>query len=131
MELEKQLNVKPFNCIDCNYHTTKPSDWVKHVDSKKHERHGGKKESKCNKCDYKAFNHWNLKIHILSQHSTLEERIKSKYYCDSCDRVFFSQLYKDRHDNGKRHSLYVRAIELQKKVDEDYKLRHSNKDINI
>ena len=36
---------KPFNCIDCDYHTTKPSDWVKHVNSKKHERFGKKKKT--------------------------------------------------------------------------------------
>lgn len=38
-------------------------------------------------------NHWNLKMHKLTQHSTLEERTKSKYYCNICDLVFFSQLY--------------------------------------
>jgi hypothetical protein len=37
------------------------------------------------------------------------------YYCDICDFVFFSQLYKDKHINGKRHAIYVRAVELQKK----------------
>ena len=26
--------------------------------------------------------------------------------------------------NGKRHELYVKAVELQKKVDEDYKRRN-------
>lgn len=130
-ENEKKLNTKPFNCINCDYHTTKPSDWLKHVNSKKHERFGKKKENKCNECDYEAFNHWNLKLHILTQHSTLEERSKSKYYCDSCDIVFFSLLYKNKHINGKRHTLYIKALELQKKVDEDYKLRNYNKNIII
>ena len=125
MEKEKKIIVKPFNCIDCDYHTSKPSDWLKHVNSKKHERFGNKKENKCDKCEYEAFNHWNLKMHNLSSHSTKEERSKQKYYCDICDLVFFSQLYKDKHISGKRHALYIKAVELQKKVDDDYKQRNA------
>ena len=64
-------------------------------------------------------------MHKLTQHSTLEERTHSKYYCDICDLVFFSQLYKDKHISGKRHALYIKAVELQKKVDDDYKQRNA------
>lgn len=126
MENENAITEKKFNCISCGYSTNKPSDWIKHISSKKHERFGAKKENKCDKCDYEAFNHWNLKLHKLTQHSTIEERSKSKYYCDICDVVFFSQLYKDKHMDGIRHKNYIKALELQKKVNEEYNERQKN-----
>ena len=126
MEIENEIKPK-FNCITCDYNTNKPSDWIKHVNSKKHERLGKKLPTKCDQCDYNSLNHWNLKLHMLTQHSTIEVRSKSKYYCDVCDLVFFSELYKTKHLNGKRHLLFVKAIELQKKVDDEY----NNKIIKI
>lgn len=120
MEDNSKNNEKKFNCENCNYHTNKPSEWIKHVNSKKHLRFGKKKETKCYKCEYSALNQWNLKLHILSQHSTKEERSKSKYYCEVCDLVFFSSLYKDKHTNGKIHKNIVLAYELQKKVNAEF-----------
>ena len=49
--------------------------------TEKHKRNGNKKEILCNKCDYSGLTHWNLKLHKLSQHSTIEDRKNSKYYC--------------------------------------------------
>ena len=37
----------------------------------------------CKNCEYIANNHWNLKMHNLSSHTTKEERSKQKYYCDT------------------------------------------------
>ena len=57
--------------------------------TQKHLRNEKPKSSKCSMCNYEISSHWNLKLHILSQHSTIEERMTHKYYCKTCDFVFF------------------------------------------
>ena len=54
----------------------------------KNENSGIKKPRKCLKCNHVCFNHLNLKHHILTQHSTIEDRKKEQYYCEVCDTVF-------------------------------------------
>ena len=39
-----------YNCILCKYETSYPSEWIKHTKTKKHERLGKPKSSKCDKC---------------------------------------------------------------------------------
>jgi hypothetical protein len=53
--------------------------------------------------------HWNLKMHLLSIHSTLEERAQSKYYCKDCDKVFFCSVYMNTHNNGIHHKNMILA----------------------
>jgi hypothetical protein len=98
---------KKYNCTYCKYSTNTPSDWLKHIASKKHIRKGEKIIHKCTKCIYECRSLWNFKLHYLSQHATKEERSKSKYYCDICDQVFFSPLYLVKHNNGIRHKNIV------------------------
>ena len=111
-------NKKKFNCELCKYSTIKPSDWIKHIESLKHQRNGNKKPRRCDICNMEFFSHWNLKYHVLSHHSTLEDRMKQKYYCNDCDQVFFCSLYMDKHMNGKRHKNYSLAIKLDKELTE-------------
>ena len=61
--IEDKVKIYKFNCIDCNYHTDRPCDWIKHIESEKHERKGKKKTTKCDLCDYVGLTHWNLKLH--------------------------------------------------------------------
>ena len=92
-ELNDQVvNVQPnyiYNCELCDYHTNVKMNWALHELTEKHKRNGQKKPISCDKCNYVGLNHWNLKLHILTQHSTIEERKKAKYYCETCDQVFF------------------------------------------
>jgi hypothetical protein len=94
---------KKYICECCKYYCNTPSDWLKHLGSKKHMRKGEQINHKCTLCDYETSSMWNYKLHQLSQHSTKEERAKSKYYCELCDQVFFSPLYMDKHMKGIRH----------------------------
>ena len=80
MENNQQIDYK-YNCIECNYHTNVKVNWNIHLMTDKHNRNGKKKSISCNKCNYTGSNHWNLKLHLLSQHSTIEERKNSKFYC--------------------------------------------------
>jgi hypothetical protein len=96
------INYK-YTCDICNYKTAIKTSWHCHILSDKHNRNGQKKPISCEKCDYIGLNHWNLKLHILSQHSTIEERKNSKYYCKTCDQVFFCKLYIDNHNKSNKH----------------------------
>ena len=103
-----------YYCNLCDHGSNSNSDFLKHTKSKKHER-GGLKQKICLICNHECFNHWNLKQHILTQHSTIEERRKQKYYCDICDTVFFSKLYMETHMKGKKHNNTILCnIEIDK-----------------
>jgi len=122
--------IKEFNCMTCNYstlfsfakqpkfvgsadeRTNKHTDWIKHEKTQKHLRNGKQKITKCDKCDYSSHSHWNVKLHNMSQHSTLEERKASKYYCITCDYVFFCPTYLNKHMNGKHHLNKVNSITI-------------------
>ncbi len=39
-----------FFCESCDYKTTRPSDWLKHTGSQKHQRNGEKKDTVCDIC---------------------------------------------------------------------------------
>lgn len=98
---------KTYSCECCSYSTIKPSDWIKHIKCKKHLRNNEKLPYNCDKCEYVGLTHWNLKMHLLSTHSTKEERIKCKYYCVACDRVFFCSTYFNSHNNSTKHKNIV------------------------
>ena len=113
-----------FYCRFCDYETNKPSDWLKHTSTEKHKRLGKKKTHTCEyqNCDYECKTAWNMKLHVLTQHLTKEDRAKQKYYCVDCDTVFVSQASKNTHTNGIKHKNYVEAIkELNRlnKIDND------------
>ena len=82
------------------------------MNSKKHELGGLPKSTECDKCDYTCGSHWLLKRHLLTQHGTIDDRKKQKYYCDVCDYVFFTKLYLDNHLIGRNHKLKVIAYSL-------------------
>lgn len=65
---------------------------------------GIKKSKSCSICNQVCLNHLNLRHHILTRHSTIEERKKEKYYCDVCDNVFFCKYYMDIHMKSKKHN---------------------------
>ena len=97
------MEQKKYICNVCNYYTNFPSEWLKHINTEKHKREGKHKEHKCTNCNYVSKTHWSLKLHILSQHSSKEERMKCKYYCNCCDQVFFCKQYYDTHMEGQKH----------------------------
>lgn len=91
-------NKPKYFCETCNYGSEFNNVYMKHMHSEKHLRNGEKKIFKCEKCDYKTTtSHWNLRMHITSKHSSIEEKLKQKYYCAVCDSVFFSPLFYKNH----------------------------------
>ena len=107
-----ELSIKnKLNCVCCNYNTTKPSDWLKHIETAKHKRKGQKKITICPDCNEQYTNSYVLKIHKLMVHAPLEEKLNHKYYCKTCDIIFLSELYYLQHNKGKKHTNMIKAIE--------------------
>ena len=111
-----EIKKDEFYCHLCDYRTSICTNWLKHVKTQKHLRNGKPKSSKCSLCDYETSSHWNLKLHILSQHSTIEEREKQKYYCEICDLVFFCSSYMNKHISGKIHKNKELCLKFQNEI---------------
>ena len=58
---------------------------------------------KCELCEFETKTSWNIKLHNLYQHPTKEEKSKSKYYCEICDRILFLKS----HFKGIKHKNLV------------------------
>ena len=66
-----------------------------------------KQAEKCKFCNYMTKNVFLLKKHILTEHSTKEERKeKITYYCNLCDFGTFSKDTYDIHLNTNKHKRY-------------------------
>lgn len=110
------METPKFTCEACNFKCNFNSAWLTHLSSEKHLREGKQKIHKCNApdCDYTTITYWNMRMHKMTMHSTMEERMKSKYYCKDCDKVFFAPLYLDKHYNGMKHKNQVKINILNK-----------------
>jgi hypothetical protein len=75
----------------------------------KHESNGIKTPQKCLICNHVCFNHWNLRHHVLTIHSTKREREKEPYYCNVCDSVFFCKYYIDLHMKSAKHMEIINS----------------------
>ena len=111
--MENNTKLKRFNhkCEPCNFIATRPCEWLIHINSEKHLREGKTKTKLCEICNIEFKTHWIQKMHKLKFHATIEERAKMKYYCKECDLFFFSNLYMDKHINGKIHKNLIKALE--------------------
>ena len=107
IQIRKRFNHR---CEKCNFNATRPAEWLIHIETKKHKRNGEPKSKICNICNKEFTSHWICKMHILKIHNTKEERSKCEYYCDTCDYIFFSKVYLDKHINGIVHMNLVKAL---------------------
>ena len=111
-----------YYCYLCDYTTKKNADWLKHQNTQRHIRNGKPKTTSCSICNFVTSTHWNLKLHILSHHSSKEERQKYKYYCETCDLVFFCSTYMNKHIAGKIHKNRELCLKIQEELDNKQKL---------
>jgi hypothetical protein len=102
-------------CKKCNFQTVNSYEFIKLVNTKKHDRNGLKIKEiifKCEKCEKILANHFSYKIHLIQKHATIEEKKNQKYYCEICDTIFISKLYMDKHNIGKKHHNMLKLIEI-------------------
>jgi len=102
------MEKKKFYCETCKYGCDNNSTYNKHLKSQVHARGGQKKIYKCEYCDYTTnISIWNYKMHYVARHATKEVRAQQKYYCSTCDSVFFSPLYLKNHNKNLVHLTNV------------------------
>jgi transcription elongation factor Elf1 len=81
----------------------------------KKKRSDYKEPYKCNKCEFVTKNSTTQKIHILNNHSTIEERKQGyKIYCEVCD---FGSFYEDSmkiHNASIKHKYNILSSEKNK-----------------
>jgi hypothetical protein len=127
----EQKNIKNPNlfCELCNFQATRPAEFLRHVESQKHQRKGHIIKNttfKCLECDKTLSSHFSYKIHMVQIHGSIEERKKQKYYCESCDVVFISKLFMDKHNSGKKHNNMLKSIQyindIKKIIADDNKI---------
>jgi len=121
-------------CNCCNYLAKFQCEFNKHLKSQKHARKGIKKDYKCNTCDYSATTHWNLKMHTVLKHYTMEQKKELKYYCNLCDNVNFSNLYYMNHVKSTLHKNNTILNDIKNGHIKDgkiYKQTKTNNKINI
>ena len=113
-----------YNCKTCNYVTNQLYLYNKHISSKKHSVKTGEKPDKslikeCPECDYTTNIDESLKIHILNQHASEEERIKEyKHYCYFCGFGSNYQTKMNVHEKSKKHQRRCKS-KNKKKTDTD------------
>ena len=100
---EKTSDINVLYCELCEYNTKRVTDWIRHINSALHNRSGKKKQTLCEICNINFASHIIYKHHNLTTHCSIEEKSKSKYYCQICDYVFVSEHYYTKHINGIRH----------------------------
>ena len=120
----------PLYCICCDYKAKFQSEYNKHINSQKHLRQGKKKDYKCESCDYTATTHWNLKMHMVLKHYTLEQKKELEYYCSVCDNVTFSKLYYENHINSTAHKNNMILNNIETNTDVGIKLYKQTKNSN-
>jgi hypothetical protein len=124
------MTEKSLYCSCCNYQAKFPSEFNKHLGSQKHSRKGIKKDYKCDNCEYFATTHWNLKMHCVLKHYTLEQKKELKYYCKLCDNVNFSNLYYQNHMKSTLHKNNIMINEMSDETLNDIKIYKQTRNTN-
>jgi len=130
---EKKVRIVMQHCDCCNFNAHSPTEWIKHVETKKHLRKGTKLNTnlKCEDCGFVSINSYNFNIHKILIHGTPTDRkTKSKFYCDDCDIGFFCELYYNKHMISKKHLNMVKYNQLINKDKELKLLDEFDKEVN-
>ncbi len=66
---------------------------------------------KCPYCVYNSTSSTGMKLHILNNHSTKEDRKKKfNYFCEYCDYGSFSEPLYKKHIETEKHKLVMSLI---------------------
>ena len=106
------------NCEKCNKKFTSNTHYLIHCETELHKtgkrktRTDKQGELKCNICNlYSTSQQSTLKIHILNNHSSIEEKKKEyKYYCEYCDIGYLVEHKINTHLNTLKHKIKVASL---------------------
>ena len=111
------MNIKYFAiCECCNFKALSKTKWEIHLKSQKHLRNGKSKIENyvCKICNYWCIHVFNLNAHKIVRHGTIEQKKTSPFYCEYCNKAFFSPLFYNTHINSKNHKRSIQREELIK-----------------
>lgn len=104
-------NTYKYICEKCNYKTNLKVPYERHLESELHKT--GKRKTRsdkicdiyeCKKCKYTTTVGSNYKLHVLNNHSTIEEKKKEfPFYCEDCDFGTFGKSYFTKHLATTKH----------------------------
>jgi hypothetical protein len=107
-------------CEKCNFKCNHESRWNQHIETELHKtgkkktRSDKKFDGKCKHCEFIAKNNINMQQHVLSFHSTKEERKAGfKYYCEHCDYGTFAKTFFDKHNGTSKHKTIMDIVNKQ------------------
>jgi hypothetical protein len=106
------------HCEKCNKTFQSNAHYLIHCETEIHKtgirktRKDKKEDLKCNICNlYTTKQKPTMKIHILNNHSSIEEKkLGFKYYCEICDIGYVVEHKFNTHLNTLKHKIKVIAI---------------------
>jgi hypothetical protein len=117
MEPQEPREDNPYYCEICKYTAKTRGNLMQHFNTIKHRGGGKNPMSKTNKkdfgpnCKYCAYTTnivSAMAVHVLTNHSTSEERkARFTHYCDQCDVGTFSTKLHARHCETKKHKFNI------------------------
>ena len=103
------------HCIKCNKTFTSNAHYLIHCETELHKT--GKRKTrtdikavfKCDICNlYTTKQPTNMKLHILNNHSSIEEKkIGFKYYCETCDYGIMNEIKYKTHLETSKHKIKI------------------------
>ena len=110
-EIENKIK----HCEKCNKTFTSNAHYLIHCETELHktgkrkERIDKKEELKCNICNlYTTKQSTNMKMHILNNHSNIEEKKKGfKFYCEACDYGIINESKYNEHLGTSKHKIKI------------------------
>jgi hypothetical protein len=103
------------HCEKCNKTFTSNAHYLIHCETEIHKtgirktRKDKKEEFKCTICNlYTTKQPTNIKLHILINHSNIEEKkLGFKYYCETCDYGIMNELKYKIHLDTIKHKIKI------------------------
>ena len=113
-------NNKTKYCEKCNKTFKCHAKYIIHCETELHKtgkrktRTDKKEELKCSICNlYTTKQQTTLKLHILNNHSSIEEKKKEyKYYCEYCDIGYLVEHKINTHLNTLKHKIKISILNI-------------------
>jgi len=113
-----EIETKIKHCVKCNKTFTSNTHYLIHCETELHKtgkrkiRADRQEELKCTICNlYSTKQHSTLKIHILNNHSSIEEKKKEyKYYCEYCNIGYLVEDKFNIHLDTLKHKIKISTL---------------------
>jgi hypothetical protein len=109
------MNLKYYAiCECCNFKALTRTKFEVHLKSEKHKRRGRSKIEYyiCESCGYWCMHKYNLNIHKVVCHGTIEEKKQALFYCEYCNKAFYCNLFYQNHIGSGIHKKMVIRYQL-------------------